>query len=69
VGAWAGHSVQILLRIYYSQCIDGQDEAARRRIAGALAHPSRSALADEVDQAEDEDQTDDEDQTLAHRPT
>ena len=32
---WAGHSVHVLLKVY-AKCIDGQDEAARRRIAGAL---------------------------------
>ncbi|WP_435878060.1 hypothetical protein [Streptosporangium canum] len=32
---WAGHSVEVLLRIY-AKCIVGQDEAARRRIADAL---------------------------------
>ena len=35
VAEWAGHSVQVLLRVY-AKCIDGQDEAARRRIADAL---------------------------------
>src|SRR5262249_13903232 len=36
VAEWAGHSVQVLLRVY-AKCIDGQDEAARRRIDTALA--------------------------------
>jgi hypothetical protein len=40
VAAWAGHSVQILLRIY-ARCIDGQDEAARRRIEDALGTPEQ----------------------------
>ncbi|MFI6130057.1 hypothetical protein [Micromonospora sp. NPDC051141] len=35
VAQWAGHSVHVLLKIYAS-CIDGQDEAARKRIEGAL---------------------------------
>jgi len=35
VAEWAGHSVAVLLRIY-AKCIDGQDEAARRRIENAL---------------------------------
>jgi hypothetical protein len=32
---WAGHSVHALLKVY-AKCIDGQDEAARRRIEDAL---------------------------------
>ncbi|TCC12397.1 integrase [Kribbella soli] len=36
VAEWAGHSVKVLLQVY-AGCIDGQDEAARRRIAAALA--------------------------------
>ncbi|GHH63730.1 integrase [Streptosporangium violaceochromogenes] len=35
VAQWAGHSVEVLLRIY-AKCIAGQDEAARRRISDAL---------------------------------
>ncbi|MFF5265388.1 tyrosine-type recombinase/integrase [Actinomadura viridis] len=35
VAEWAGHSVEVLLRVY-ARCIDGQDEAVRRRIAEAL---------------------------------
>ncbi|MGC4814101.1 tyrosine-type recombinase/integrase [Micromonospora sp. DT228] len=35
VAQWAGHSVHVLLKVYAS-CIDGQDEAARRRIEGTL---------------------------------
>jgi integrase len=35
VAKWAGHSVDVLLRIY-AKCIDGQDETAKRRIAEAL---------------------------------
>lgn len=36
VAEWAGHSVNVLLKVYAS-CIDGQDEAAKRRIEAALA--------------------------------
>jgi integrase len=36
VAEWAGHSVAVLLRVY-AACIDGQDVAARGRIADALA--------------------------------
>ncbi|MPZ29087.1 MAG: hypothetical protein GEV12_22495 [Micromonosporaceae bacterium] len=35
VAEWAGHSVHILLKVY-AKCIDGQEEAARRRIENAL---------------------------------
>jgi integrase len=35
VAEWAGHSVHVLLKVY-AKCIDGQDEAARRRIETAL---------------------------------
>jgi hypothetical protein len=33
--AWAGHSVEVLLRIY-AKCVVGRDLAARRRIEQAL---------------------------------
>jgi integrase len=36
VAEWAGHSVHVLLKVY-AKCIDGQDEAARRRIEAALS--------------------------------
>jgi hypothetical protein len=35
VADWAGHSVNVLLRVY-AHCLDGSDDAARRRIAEAL---------------------------------
>ncbi|GLZ44721.1 hypothetical protein Acsp06_09060 [Actinomycetospora sp. NBRC 106375] len=35
VAEWAGHSVNVLLRVY-AKCIVGQEDAARRRIAEAL---------------------------------
>ncbi|MFB4285033.1 hypothetical protein ACBJ59_57890 [Nonomuraea sp. MTCD27] len=35
VAEWAGHSVDVFLRVY-AKCIVGQDEAARRRISDAL---------------------------------
>ncbi|OJF10052.1 tyrosine-type recombinase/integrase [Couchioplanes caeruleus] len=35
VAEWAGHSVNVLLKVY-AKCIEGQDEAARRRIEHAL---------------------------------
>ena len=36
VAEWAGHSVDVLLRIY-AKCIEGQDAAAKLRISAALA--------------------------------
>ncbi|MCA1671719.1 MAG: tyrosine-type recombinase/integrase [Actinobacteria bacterium] len=35
VAEWAGHSVAVLLRVY-TKCIDGQEEAARKRVETAL---------------------------------
>ncbi len=35
VAEWAGHSVEVLLRVY-AKCVDGQDELAKRRIIAAL---------------------------------
>jgi integrase len=35
VAAWAGHSVDVLLRVY-AKCIAGQDDAVRRRVEQAL---------------------------------
>lgn len=35
VAQWAGHSVNVLLKVY-AKCIDGQDDAARKRIEPAL---------------------------------
>ena len=37
VAAWAGHSVEILHKIY-AKCIDGGAEALRRRVQSALGH-------------------------------
>jgi integrase len=37
VAEWAGHSVDVLLRIY-AKCVAGQDELAKRRIDDALRH-------------------------------
>ncbi|HET8683331.1 MAG TPA: hypothetical protein VFM54_15900 [Micromonosporaceae bacterium] len=36
VAEWAGHSVAVLLKVY-AKCIDGQDQAAKKRIETALA--------------------------------
>ena len=35
VAEWAGHSVNVLLRVY-AKCIVGQDEASRQRVHTAL---------------------------------
>lgn len=37
VAAWAGHSVEVLLKIY-AKCIEGQDDLARQRVMEALGH-------------------------------
>jgi integrase len=35
VAEWAGHSVNVLRKVY-AKCLDGQDEVARRRVGAAL---------------------------------
>jgi len=35
VAEWAGHSVNVMLRVY-AKCIAGQDDALRRRVEQAL---------------------------------
>jgi integrase len=35
VAEWAGHSVNVLLKVY-AKCIDGQDQMAKQRIEEAL---------------------------------
>ncbi|MFE7201903.1 tyrosine-type recombinase/integrase [Pseudonocardia alni] len=37
VAEWAGHSVEVLLKVY-ATCLDGQDAVARRRVIVALGH-------------------------------
>jgi integrase len=37
VAEWAGHSVEVLLRIY-AKCLDGGDALVRRRIQAALGY-------------------------------
>ncbi len=39
VAEWAGHSVEVLLRVY-ANCLQGQHEIAKRRITAALNDPS-----------------------------
>lgn len=43
VAEWAGHSVNVLLRVY-AKCILGQDEAAKQRIGAALSLGSDELL-------------------------
>ncbi len=52
VAAWAGHGVDVLLRIY-AKCIVGQDEIAKRRIIEALreADDEDPAAGDSADDA------------------
>ena len=38
VAEWAGHWVEILLKIY-AKCLAGQEDAARRRIDAVLGGP------------------------------
>jgi len=42
VAEWAGHSVEVLLKIY-AKCIDGEDARLRARVQDALGHPPDSA--------------------------
>ncbi|GII20839.1 tyrosine-type recombinase/integrase [Planosporangium mesophilum] len=42
VAEWAGHSVEILLKIY-AKCLDGGGEVLRQRIQAALGHPMSHA--------------------------
>lgn len=37
VAEWAGHSVEVLLKVY-AKCLDGHDEMARRRVQEALGY-------------------------------
>jgi len=37
VAEWAGHSVEVLLRIY-AMCLDGGDALIRQRVQAALGH-------------------------------
>lgn len=40
VAEWAGHSVDVLLKIY-AKCVEGQEAAAKKRIAAALSEDLR----------------------------
>ena len=39
VAEWAGHSVEVLFKVY-AKCLDGQDGIARRQVQEALGHSS-----------------------------
>ncbi|MBB5625344.1 hypothetical protein [Sphaerisporangium krabiense] len=41
VAEWAGHSVNVLLRIY-AKCVLGQDATARKLISAALKPPQEA---------------------------
>jgi integrase len=58
VAAWAGHSVDVLLRIY-AKCIDGQDAIAKRRISEALRDDTAAPPAPSDSGASDDQQQDD----------
>jgi hypothetical protein len=42
VAEWAGHTVDVLLRVY-AKCVSGQDDAAKRRILDATRRPRAQA--------------------------
>lgn len=58
VAEWAGHSVEVLLRIY-AKCIDGQQNIAKRRIADALRDDSDAQADDTGTDAPDDPEEDD----------
>jgi hypothetical protein len=45
VAEWAGHSVEVLLRIY-AKCLDGGDTLVRRRVEAALGHADPDTATD-----------------------
>lgn len=47
VAEWAGHSVQVLLRVY-AKCIEGQDAQSRKLIENALGEPEQVKSTDEA---------------------
>jgi integrase len=51
VAEWAGHSVNVLLRVY-AKCVYGQDEVARIRIEAALALTGAAEAPDAVSQSD-----------------
>ena len=51
VAEWAGHSVNVLLRVY-AKCVYGQDEVARQRIEAALALTTSAEDPDVVSESD-----------------
>jgi integrase len=47
VAEWAGHSVEVLLRIY-AKCLDGGDALVRRRVQAALGYADTDTDNDDV---------------------
>jgi hypothetical protein len=47
VAEWAGHSVEVLLRIY-AKCLDGSDALVRQRVQAALGYADTDNDNDEV---------------------
>jgi hypothetical protein len=45
VAEWAGHSVEVLLRIY-AKCLDGGDALIRQRVQAALGHADPDTATD-----------------------
>jgi hypothetical protein len=41
VAEWAGHSVEVPLKVY-AKCVDGQDAIARRPVEQALGYRGRA---------------------------
>jgi integrase len=47
----AGHSVEVLLRVY-AKCIDGQEDAMNKRISDALQDSERAVVEPETESVE-----------------
>jgi integrase len=60
VAEWAGHSVDVLLRIY-AKCLVGQDELAKRRIAEALRDNDDTPDTDDGQESADPSAEEDDD--------
>jgi hypothetical protein len=60
VAEWAGHSVDVLLRIY-AKCLDGTQDAARRRIKTAMGDTVEPGEVRRSDAAPDDEHQPDDD--------
>jgi len=59
---WAGHGVQVLLRVY-AKCIEGQDAQSRKLVENALGGPGQhKAEGDKENQAEPDEPREGEDE-------